>query len=153
MLVAYAERLIKELRWEGPIMVEFKVDSDTRTPKLMEVNGRFWGSLPLSVRAGADMPFLYYELATTGKIAIPEREPESNVVTRHFWGDVQHLLRVLFARDPMRKYLYPRRFEAVKDFLRWNKYSHGDVWSLRDPKPAFVEPLDIWKRRNVSKKS
>ncbi len=147
MLVTYAERIIQELKWEGPIMVEFKVDSDTRTPKLMEVNGRFWGSLPLSVRAGADMPFLYYELATEGKIATAEGGVESNVVTRHFWGDVQHLLRVLFARDSMRPHVYPRRRQAIKEFFRWNKHSRGDVWSLRDPKPAMMEVWDILKRK------
>lgn len=147
MLIMYAERIISELHWEGPIMVEFKVDHDTLTPKLMEVNGRFWGSLPLSVRAGGDMPFLYYTLATKGVVPHGEGEVKSGVVTRHFWGDVQHLLRVLFARDPMRPYVYPSRQTALRDFFRLPKGTCGDVFSLSDPKPAMMEPWDILRRR------
>jgi predicted ATP-grasp superfamily ATP-dependent carboligase len=152
MLVTYAERLMYELTWVGPIMVEFKVDSDTKTPRLMEVNGRFWGSLPLSVRAGADMPFLYYELATKGTVHSEKGEVQTGVVTRHFWGDVQHLLRVFFSRDRMRGHVYPKRTHALREFFKLPKGTSGDVWSLRDPKPAVMEILDIWQRR-TSKKS
>ena len=147
MLEMYARKLIHELQWEGPIMVEFKVDSDTKTPKLMEVNGRFWGSLPLSIAAGVDMPYHYYHLAT--KEAFPPElvSARDGVTTRHFLGDVWHLLTVLFAQDTMRSYTYPRRMQALKAFFQTPKGMRGDVWSLRDPKPAMMEVIDIWKRR------
>lgn len=147
MLVTYAERMIHELRWEGPIMVEFKVDSDTKTPYLMEVNGRFWGSLPLSVASGVPFPWYAYEQATTGVITKPYTEAENAVVTRHFWGDVQHLIRVFFSRDLMRPHLYPKRLRALSEFFHTPKGTRGDVWLLKDPKPALMEPLDIWRRR------
>lgn len=147
MLVTYAERLIHELKWTGPIMVEFKVDSDTLTPKLMEINGRFWGSLPLSIQAGVDMPFLFYELATQGALPSLEEDMRAGVVTRHFLGDVQYLMRVFFSHDLMRKHMYPTRTQAFRNFFTVPKGTHGDVWSLRDPKPAMMEILDIWKRR------
>jgi predicted ATP-grasp superfamily ATP-dependent carboligase len=52
-LLDYTRRLVEALRWTGLIMVEFKVGS---SPCLMEINGRVWGSLPLSRRAGIDFP-------------------------------------------------------------------------------------------------
>lgn len=52
-------RLIKSLNWQGIAMVEWKIDSQTQQPKLMEINPRFWGSLELAVRAGVDFPYLY----------------------------------------------------------------------------------------------
>ena len=33
-------------------MIEFKWDAEDNRPKLIEVNGRFWGSLNLAIRAG-----------------------------------------------------------------------------------------------------
>jgi predicted ATP-grasp superfamily ATP-dependent carboligase len=146
MLETYARKIIHELHWEGPIMVEFKVDSDTRTPKLMEVNGRFWGSLPLSVASGVDMPYHYYCLATGDAFPKEESTERSGVVTRHFFGDVRNLLTVLFARDKMRPHAYPGRIEAVKSFLRVPRGTKGDVWSLSDPEPALYEIIDIVKR-------
>lgn len=80
-----AERLVAELRWSGPIMVEFKTDVASGIPKLMEINGRFWGSLPLAVAAGADFPYLITEwllvrhCLRTGNIA---RDSARDI----FWG-------------------------------------------------------------------
>ena len=56
-------RMLKALGWFGVAMVEFKVDPRDNTPKLMEVNPRFWGSLPLAILAGVDFPYLLYQLA------------------------------------------------------------------------------------------
>ena len=53
-LLGMACAMLGELRWTGAAMVEFKVGPDG--PALMEINGRLWGSLPLAVRAGMDIP-------------------------------------------------------------------------------------------------
>jgi predicted ATP-grasp superfamily ATP-dependent carboligase len=148
-LTGYAEKLIQELAWSGPIMCEFKV-SDTREPKLIEINGRFWGSLPLSVAAGVDMPHLYYELLGKGELPSPRVEGRAGVITRHFLGDVRHLLRVLFARDRLRSLRYPKRRQALRDFFRLPPRTESDVWSMGDPAPALMEVVDtcthrLWK--------
>lgn len=62
VLVKIAFRLLKRIRWSGVAMVEFRIDERDRIPKLMEINPRFWGSLQLSLLAGADFPFLLYQL-------------------------------------------------------------------------------------------
>jgi predicted ATP-grasp superfamily ATP-dependent carboligase len=59
-LLGYARALIAELDWTGAAMVEFKKGDDYR---LMEVNPRLWGTLPLAVRAGVNAPLLACRLA------------------------------------------------------------------------------------------
>jgi hypothetical protein len=53
-------RLLRALEWTGPARVEFKVGPDG--PKLMEINGRIWGSLPLAGRSGMDFAHRWAEL-------------------------------------------------------------------------------------------
>src|SRR3712207_1619892 len=45
-LLELSLRIMRALDWTGLAMVEFKVGAEG--PKLMEVNGRVWGSLPLA---------------------------------------------------------------------------------------------------------
>ena len=54
-----AVTLLRDIGWEGPAMVEFLVSRATGEALLMEVNGRFWGSLALAIRAGVDFPALF----------------------------------------------------------------------------------------------
>ncbi len=150
-LRGYAEVLVKKLAWSGPIMIEFKVDSDTRTPYLMEINGRFWGSLPLSIFAGADMPYQYFMYAVSGKPPTQVTHAREGIISNHRMGGVMHLLRVLFKRDTMRKQLYPKRMSALHDFFVLPKGTISDVWSFHDPKPAFMEIADMVKKFFPSK--
>lgn len=139
----HAYHLTRVLSWTGPIMVEFKVDSDTRTPKLMEINGRFWGSLPLAIAADINFPHLYYALATEKPLPATRSHARAGVVTRHFLGDVRHVMRVLFAREKMRSMIYPTRRQAIRDFFRVPKGTKGDVWRWLDPLPSFYEYIDV----------
>ncbi|MDH5771137.1 MAG: hypothetical protein OEZ25_07620, partial [Candidatus Bathyarchaeota archaeon] len=50
-------------------MVEFKMDEKSGDAKLMEVNGRFWGSLPLAINAGVDFPYLLYKVMMGENVA------------------------------------------------------------------------------------
>jgi predicted ATP-grasp superfamily ATP-dependent carboligase len=148
-LEMHARRLVLDLEWNGPIMVEFKVDSDTREPLLMEVNGRFWGSLPLSVAAGVDMPYHFYEFATRGSFPSTQPGEPLPIVSRHFLGDCMHLARVLFSRDRMRPYAYPSRMHALRAFFSVPRGTIDDVWSRNDLRPGLYEIIDIvhtlWK--------
>jgi predicted ATP-grasp superfamily ATP-dependent carboligase len=68
-LADYAARIIGALGWTGVAMVEFKKDDDYR---LMEVNPRFWGSLPLAVEAGVNFPWLLCRLAAGEEPGAPD---------------------------------------------------------------------------------
>ncbi len=136
-----ARRLIAELRWSGPIMVEFKVDRRDGRPKLLEINGRFWGSLPLAVMAGVDFPWLYYCLATGQNIASPPAY-QTGMVSRHWMGDLIHLTKTFANRDAMRSVAYPKRFAALRQFLFPPVPMRSDVMSWSDMRPGFMELSD-----------
>jgi len=61
-LLAIARRMCEAMQWTGPAMFEFKTDPTTGRTALMEINGRLWGSLALSVAAGVDFPKLIYDM-------------------------------------------------------------------------------------------
>ena len=65
----YSVKLMESLGWFGVAMLEFKVDPRDGKPKLMEINGRLWGSLPLAVNAGVDFPYLLYKLVMDGDVS------------------------------------------------------------------------------------
>ena len=62
-------RLLDALDWRGVAMVEFKQDADG-SYRLMEINPRLWGSLPLAVAAGVNVPLAWY-LAARGEPVEP----------------------------------------------------------------------------------
>lgn len=138
----YVEKLIKELSWDGVAMIEFKRDKERGGRELLiEINGRFWGSLPLAVAAGVDFPHLHFK-ASQGEEVASEFFCKVPTVSRHFLGDVKHLLSVLFARDPLRSQLYPSRGHAIRDFFKFTPHMHYDVISWRDPKPFMFEIIN-----------
>ncbi len=84
-----AEALLTPLKWHGVAMVEFKVSQDG-TPYLMEINGRFWGSLQLAIDAGVDFPYLLYRVAHGEGIEPIETYP-TGIRSRWLLGDLDHL--------------------------------------------------------------
>jgi predicted ATP-grasp superfamily ATP-dependent carboligase len=143
-MVSHSKKLIAELAWSGPIMVEWKFDTKEGLAKLMEINGRFWGSLPLPERAGVQF-VLGYDVLARG-FAAPKARPVHSLTTQHFLGDVRWLWRVMTAKDPLRAALYPRRLSAVGAFLKTTFTVPGDVFSLLDPLPFFMEYIDVIKK-------
>jgi protein-tyrosine-phosphatase len=54
--------MLEHLQWNGVAMIEYRKNLATGEFTLMEINGRFWGSLPLAVSAGVDFPYQLYRL-------------------------------------------------------------------------------------------
>ncbi len=130
-------RLLDTLEWHGLAMVEFLRDEDG-TFKLMEVNPRFWSSLPFSVQAGADFPLYYWHLATGNRTAIDDG---------YEVGLAGHLLRgeLLYLRSIRTQDLelatkpsFPRALWEVCRTIATDR--RFDYASLADPKP-FVRDL------------
>lgn len=99
-LTGYASAIIRELDWTGVAMVEFKKDDDYR---LMEVNPRFWGSLPLATRAGVNFPDLLCRRAMGGEIGQAPRV-EAGVKLRFLPLDAAAAWSAL--GDPGRRWSY-----------------------------------------------
>jgi predicted ATP-grasp superfamily ATP-dependent carboligase len=148
-LVAQAERLLQHFGWAGVAMVEFKRDTITGTPYLMEVNGRFWGSLQLAIDAGVDFPRLLLSQASGASVA-PVEHYRVGVRTRWWWGEVDHLLTRL-RRRPESLALPPdipsRARVAAALLAAPFQGVRGEVLRLNDPAPAFRETVDWFRGR------
>lgn len=144
---AYATKLLAALRWTGVAMVEFKEDAATGTPYLMEINGRFWGSLQLAIDAGVDFPCLLVD-AALGERPAHRPVPRHGIRSRWFWGDVDHLIGVLKAPRGYRATNpeLPSRLGAVLRFLLpWRPGDHFEVLDLGDLRPFLRETVQ-WFR-------
>jgi len=106
-LVQWSLALLQRLSWRGVAMVEWKVDPRDGKPKLMEINGRFWGSMELAVRAGVDFPLLYARSVYGEPCGPPPDYPEG---IRCRWLIPGDLLR--YATQPRRER------EPLRQFLR-----------------------------------
>ena len=115
-LVAQCTTLLSALRWQGPAMVEFKRDRSGQ-PVLMEVNGRFWGSLQLALDAGMNFPALLYRLATGERVS-PRFDYRVGIRSRWLLGDFNQMLQRLLCRSSV-GHIGPgnSRFRAVREFF------------------------------------
>ncbi len=142
-LLRRSEALLREFGWEGVAMVEYKEDA-SGTPCIMEINGRFWGSLQLAIDAGVDFPAL---LLAQGTAAAPAPY-RVGVRSRWEWGEVDHLLLRLRrgARELSLPPHAPGRARAAADFLA-ALGSPAEIFRLDDPLPFLRESLDWLRRR------
>lgn len=140
-LKEYAERLLKALNWQGIAMVEFKQDRNSGRFMLMEINGRFWGSLQLAIDAGVNFPVLL-TCSALGRKIIPVNEYKIGVKSRWFWGDVDALLLRLFKKGNELNLPpgHPGRLKHLFHFLRlWEKNTRYEVLDRDDIKPWLYE--------------
>jgi predicted ATP-grasp superfamily ATP-dependent carboligase len=134
-----AIRLLEPLGWHGVAMLEYKHDLRRLRPVLMEVNGRFWGSLQLAIDADFDFPYLTYRLALGQPLDLPVPY-RVGVKSRWVLGDLDHLLsRLRRGREDLPEDA-PSRLGAVVNFLRAAAPGvRGEMLRRDDPGPAYTE--------------
>jgi len=138
----HAVRLLKKVGWQGVAMVEFKVESRTGIPNLMEINGRFWGSLQLAFDAGMNFPYLLYCMIGGEEISSLGRSYRVGTKSRWLLGDLDHLLLRLTRTNVELRLdsTAPSRWRCLMDFLKvFQKDLHYEVERLDDPGPALLE--------------
>jgi predicted ATP-grasp superfamily ATP-dependent carboligase len=147
-LYEYSRRILASLKWTGLALVEFKTSPSG--PKLMEVNGRVWGSLPLAVMSGVDFPGMLVDMILHGPP--PQHAPartdyRAGVRARNLALDTTWLLSVLGGR---RRYPYvsaPSRADGIRGVADlFNPMCRLDVQSLSDPIPGLAELPQIVRR-------
>jgi predicted ATP-grasp superfamily ATP-dependent carboligase len=137
--------LLRRLEWEGVASVEYRHDSASDVACLMEVNGRFWGSLSLACSAGAPFPWAAYEVLAM-KRPITQQSYRSHVRCRCMSAETKRLLRIEFApgriANPMLKF---RRLGELGQYLL--AFVHPDthyfVFRWNDPKPFFHDVVRL----------
>ena len=138
-----SEALLAALGWHGPAMVEYRFDPASGSYWLMEINGRFWGSLPLAWHCGAHFAWEAYRCGVLDERG-PGEGPNRQRRARYVIPDAKRTVLVL--RDGALP--ITQRLAALArfwlDFLdpRVRYY----VWSLRDPGPLLGDLAGIVKR-------
>ncbi|MDB4870294.1 MAG: hypothetical protein JWL97_1298 [Gemmatimonadales bacterium] len=136
--------LLDRFGWRGVAMVEYKRDAVTGQYYLMEVNGRFWGSLQLAIDAGVDFPRLLVASAL-GERTEPQVTYRVGVRSRWWWGQVDHLI----GRVPRRERtgslppgtVTARRALADLLLAPFRRGDREEVLSWGDPRPFLNETI------------
>lgn len=142
--------LLDRFGWQGVAMVEYKRDSATGQPYLMEVNGRFWGSLQLAIDSGVDFPRILVACAL-GEHSQHIPPYRVGVRSRWWWGQVDHLIgRVRRAAGA--NSLPPgtrSAHRAVGDLLLgpFRRADYEEILRWTDPGPFWNETLRWIARR------
>ena len=137
--------LLRALKWHGPAMAEFRLRPDG-TPVFMEINGRFWHSLALTVYAGADFPALLVRMFENGDVPV-ELNYRPNVRCRWLLGDLRHLIAVWRGAPEGYPVPFPGRLRTLFEVLRPVPGTFHDNFNLTDPLPELGDWLDFFGRR------
>lgn len=141
-LLDYSTRLLRALEWEGVAMVEFRHDAATGESALMEVNGRFWGSLPLNTAAGVDFPLYAWQLSQ-GIVPAPPVAYPIGLRVRWTAGALERAGHV-FAELPEDRLTFGEALHQLRaDFAPGTRSA---MWSWRDPLPAIQEVSHVLSR-------
>ena len=147
-LMQQSVALLRALDWEGVAMVEYRYDAATGQAALMEVNGRFWGSLPLACQAGAAFPWFSYQLFGLQQ-AVTQQPYQAGLRCRFMVPETKRLLTLLTrpARGGPHQ-LRVRRWRELggylADFVRPRTCYFVHDW--RDPAPLWRDLLQALRR-------
>lgn len=147
--MALSEQLLRSIGWEGPAMVEYRHDPATGRYVLMEINGRFWGSMPLAYHCGAKFAW------ETWRCAVGQTNKSAPVLkqrfARYLVPDAKHLIAQMQNRALPVSQKLTLLASFILQFL--NPSARYYVWSWKDPRPFLS---DIWSiirtgaRRDIS---
>ncbi len=139
-LMAQSERLLAQIGYEGVAMCEFR-----KTPSgealFLEINGRLWGSLALSLHCGVDFPLA---LLSAAEGATPQPQPDypDAVRCRNLLpGEVSHLASLWRADEvPLATKLAASLKQVALTFDPTIRHDH--LWP-DDPGPA-AKQAQLW---------
>lgn len=130
-------------------MVEYRHDPATGRTALMEINGRFWGSLPLACWCGAGFALLTYAVLGNGELPdLPP--PRTDLRCRVMGVELKRLARILFRPGAIRDRRFPIRpvreiADFIGDTLRPNVRYY--VFAADDPLPFLRDIVNAVVRR------
>lgn len=131
-----AEALLRSLDWFGLAQLQF-IAPERGEPCLLDLNGRFYGSLELAVASGSNLPAIWAGLATGTRT--PDALPRSGVAYQWLEGD-------------LRCAVSGRRGGIAGDLvgtLRRAPRSRHSMWSRRDHGPTLLYLLGLPRRTLV----
>jgi predicted ATP-grasp superfamily ATP-dependent carboligase len=136
--------ILQALHWHGVAMVEFR-QTPGAPPVFMEVNGRFWNSLPLACYAGADFPALLAQMAENGDLD-KQSSFRTGVSCRWLLGDFRHLVEVWRGAPAGYPRPYPGRLRTLLAIMTPVSGTFHDNFQWTDPLPELGDWLNFLER-------
>jgi protein-tyrosine-phosphatase/predicted ATP-grasp superfamily ATP-dependent carboligase len=143
---AATQKLMAALAYTGVAMVEYKRDTASADWSFMEINGRFWGSLPLAVASGVDFPLYLYQMIVEGRTEFPQSY-RTNLFCRNLVADLgwYRQNRRADAADPT-QHRVPIG-QAVRELANLPLLrERSDTFVLDDWRPGFHQLVDLVKK-------
>ena len=145
-LGAATTALVQALGYTGVGMAEFLYNPKRKDWIFVELNSRFWGSLPLAVACGADFPAYLYGMLCLGRRDFP-RHYQVNRTARNWLMDVKWLGQTVAANGMsvtrqlglgwqlVSELRYPLTLRESCDAIAWDDTSPG----VNEIKEALLE--------------
>jgi predicted ATP-grasp superfamily ATP-dependent carboligase len=146
-----SETLLLALGFHGLAMVEFKREAKTDRAVFMEVNGRPWGSMQLSIFSGIDFPKFLARSYVQNELP-PERiNYRTGITCRWLLGDLVHFTNVMAGRPRGWPGQFPGRLStALKLAVPWYPGLRYEDFAGSDARPGFTA-LKNWFRQKLFK--
>lgn len=129
--------LLREMKWHGPAEVEYRVDSRTGVPYLIEVNGRVWQGIGFGMQCGVDFDEHILKLCKDQPVT-SKNKYRVGEKSRWLLGDIIHLgATILNSEERNIKIAILVKTKAILtfiiDFFRIKNYDE----SIMDMRPLF----------------
>ncbi len=141
------QKFCMHLKYTGVAMFEFKYNPNSKDWILIEINARFWGSLPLAVFAGVDFPAMY------AHVLLKKYTPDcltynQSVYARNFTADIYDMQKE-FTLLKQKKGSVKAIAQLSKRILSFSRLlttnESIDSYSWHDQKPFWFEFYDLFK--------
>lgn len=144
-LLEWTESLVAAAQLTGVAMFEYRHDPHSGRTVLLEVNPRFWGSLPLALAAGADFPARLFEMV------VDRRDPSRAIGSRPgvIKLNLDYELHALSASFEQRRGLFGQArltAGAMRLAARLMTGRSFDSWASDDPAPFRAERRHVVAR-------
>lgn len=133
-----AVALLREIEWQGIAMVEYRYNPADKRFVLMEINGRYWGSLFLAAQAGVDFPYYEWQLAHGEQPKVP-KDYAYGIRARWMAGDILRLHGILDKSHRSEIDPISGGKEIVRFVTDFGFRTRDAVFSFNDPMPAIQE--------------
>lgn len=143
-LTKVVEELIRRIGWNGVAMLEFKVQDGV--PHLLEMNGRFWGSIQLGISAGMNFPQQLLAQEVKGEAVTPGQQYRL-VRVRNFHDELFVYIEDLLLKGKL--WAFTKWWFSTFRVFKRNEYIEDNLFD----NPAFVLNLYWYDvKRSVKRK-
>jgi protein-tyrosine-phosphatase/predicted ATP-grasp superfamily ATP-dependent carboligase len=141
-----AKKMIKALYYSGVAMFEFRYNPEMKTWVLIEINGRFWGSLPLPLACGVDFPYYLYQMLVEERREFPKTY-RTGLYCRNTSADLQWMANSFFQKDSLDN---KKRYSMLRYFIEFGNIlllrEKNDVFVMDDPLPGIMEFYRLFRK-------